>query len=79
MLRYRDAAYQYAQRKSLSKHYEGAAAGYKRVEDITESSALKRSMIWCASVRQKAAEKEVRRREEQAARGSAESQQTLRG
>ncbi|MDY0145731.1 MAG: tetratricopeptide repeat protein [Kiritimatiellia bacterium] len=43
VLRYRDAAYQYAQMKEMIGDYEGAAASYKRVEDVT-SGEMKRSI-----------------------------------
>lgn len=42
---YRDAAYQYAQMKEMIGDYEGAAASYKRVEDVSESAELKRSLM----------------------------------
>ena len=58
MLRYRDAAYQYAQMKEMIGDFEGAAASYKRVEDITDSPDLKRSMTLArAQALVKAAEK----------------------
>ena len=41
---YRDAAYQYAQMKEMIGDHEGAAASYKRVEEVIESGELKRSM-----------------------------------
>jgi tetratricopeptide (TPR) repeat protein len=43
--RYRDAAYQYAQMKEMIGDFEGAAASYKRVEDVATDPALKRSML----------------------------------
>ena len=43
VLRYRDAAYQYAQMKEMIGDYEGAAVSYKRVEDVT-SGEMQRSI-----------------------------------
>lgn len=58
VLRYRDAAYQYAQMKEMIDDFEGAAVSYKRVEDITESADLKRLMqLARAQALVKAAEK----------------------
>lgn len=60
VLRYRDAAYQYAQMKEMIDDFEGAALSYKRVEDITESAELKRSMqLARAQALVKAAEKKT--------------------
>jgi TolA-binding protein len=42
---YRDASYQYAQMKEMIGDFEGAAASYKRVEEVSESNDLKRSML----------------------------------
>lgn len=45
VLRYRDAAYQYAQMQETSEDYEGAAASYQRVQEVTDSNELRRSMM----------------------------------
>lgn len=58
VLRYRDAAYQYAQMQEMIADFEGAAASYKRVEEITDSNELRRSMMLArAQALVKAAEK----------------------
>ena len=44
VLRYRDAAYQYAQMKEMIGDFEGAATSYRRVEEVTDSTELRRSM-----------------------------------
>ena len=44
-LRYRDAAFQYAQMKEMIADFEGAAASYRRVEEVAESNDLRRSMM----------------------------------
>ena len=44
-LRYRDAAFQYAQMKEMVGDYEAAAASYKRVEDVAETPEMQRSMM----------------------------------
>ncbi len=44
-LRYRDAAYRYAQMLEMAGDYLGASACYKRVEDVEESKSVRRSMI----------------------------------
>jgi len=43
--RYQAAAFQYAQMLEMSGDHEGAEKSYKRVEDVTESSSIKRSML----------------------------------
>ena len=42
---YRDAAFQYAQVKEMIGDYEGAAANYKRVEEVAENKDMARSMM----------------------------------
>lgn len=44
-LRYRDAAFHYAQMLEMAGDFLGASACYKRVEDIEESKSIKRSMM----------------------------------
>ena len=44
-MRYRDAAYRYAQMLEMAGDYMGASACYKRVEDVEESKSVKRSMM----------------------------------
>jgi len=44
-LRYRDAAYQYAQMQEMSGDYEGAEKSYERVQEVTDSAEVKRSML----------------------------------
>jgi tetratricopeptide (TPR) repeat protein len=57
-LRYRDAAFQYAQMKEMVEDFEGAAASYKRVEEVADTPDLRRSMLLArAQALVKAAEK----------------------
>ncbi len=45
LLRYRNAAYQFAQMQEASGDYSGAASSFLRVENATDSKDLKRSMM----------------------------------
>ena len=45
LLRYRNAAYQYAQMQEMSGDFLGAAASFQRVEDAADTKDLKRSMM----------------------------------